>query len=198
MQTLAPPLPPGATGTAEAPIELPVQQLPFEEVYREHFGFVWRTARALGVRPPFVEDVVQEIFVVVHRRLSSFEGRSTVRTWLSRIVLNVVRHHRRSVVRKSPHDLDPEGPGDPDDVASRGPDPYERTALTEQARLVQRILDGLDDPKREVLVLAELEELTVPEIADALGLKLNTAYSRLRLARKAFDVALAREGLVEA
>jgi RNA polymerase sigma-70 factor (ECF subfamily) len=169
----------------------PAPSLAFADVYREYFGFVWRTARGLGARPASLEDVVQEIFVVVHRRLSEFEGRSTVRTWLSRIVVNVVRHHRRSLMRKSPHELSREEPADPDALPTKARGPYETAALSEGTRLVQRLLETLGDEKREVLVLAEIEELTVPEIAEALGLKVNTVYSRLRLARLAFDKALA-------
>src|SRR5262249_39914639 len=110
----------------------------------------------------------------------------------SGIVLNVVRHHRRSVARKSPHELSNEAPTDPEALRAHGADPYEAAAMAEGTRVLQRLIDELDDEKREVLVLAELEETPVPEIAEALGLKLNTAYSRLRLAREDFDKALAR------
>jgi RNA polymerase sigma-70 factor, ECF subfamily len=164
--------------------------LVFTEVYRESFGFVWRSARALGVRHAAVDDVVQEVFVIVHRRLTEFEGRSSLRTWLSGILLNVVRHHRRAVGRKSPHEKDE--PIDPDTLAVGVGDPSEMAERSEGTRLVQRILDGFDDDKREIFVLAELEELSVPEIAEALDIKLNTAYSRLRLARADFEQAALR------
>jgi RNA polymerase sigma-70 factor (ECF subfamily) len=199
MQAAAPPMisgapgAPGAPGASDSFVHVGAPRLVFADVYRDYFGFVWRSARGLGARPPTIEDVVQEIFVVVHRLLPEFEGRSTLRTWLSKIVLNVVRHHRRTLVRRSPHELCAEETSDPDTLAARGLDPYETAVLSEGTRLVQRLLDTLDDDKREVLVLAEFEELTVPEIAGALGLKLNTAYSRLRLARQAFDEALARD-----
>jgi RNA polymerase sigma-70 factor, ECF subfamily len=170
----------------------PERSLPFARVYKEYFGFVWRSARSLGVRPSALDDVVQEVFVVVHRRLDEFEGRSALRTWLSGILLNVVRHHRRSVVRKSPHELEQDDPYDPDELASGASDPYETAVQAEGTRLLQHLLDGLDDEKREVLVLAELEEFSVPEIAEALALKLPTAYSRLRLAREQLQHSLAR------
>jgi len=166
--------------------------LAFADVYREYFGFVWRSARALGVAPSAVDDAVQEIFVTVHRCLPDFEGRSTVRTWLSGIVLNVVRHHRRTVQRRSPHELPGAVAEDPETLASRARGPHEDAELAEDTRLLQTLLETLDDDKREVLVLAELEELSVPEIAEGLGLNVNTAYSRLRLAREQFDKALAR------
>jgi RNA polymerase sigma-70 factor (ECF subfamily) len=166
--------------------------LVFADVYRDYLGFVWRSARGLGVWPAAIDDVVQEIFVVVHRRLPEFEGRSSLRTWLSGIVLNVVRHHRRTVQRKSPHELSREEAADPDALRSLERDPYQAAVHAEDARLVHRILEGIDDDKREVLVLAELEEIPVPEIAEALGIKLNTAYSRLRLAREEFERAVMR------
>jgi RNA polymerase sigma-70 factor (ECF subfamily) len=178
--------------SARSPAESAAPGLVFADVYKEYFAFVWRSARGLGVRPAALDDVVQEIFVVVHRRLPEFAARSSMRTWLSGIVLNVVRHHRRSVSRKSPHELSTETPADPEALRASGADPYEAAALAEGTRVLQRLLDELDEEKREVLVLAELEEMPVPEIAEALGLKLNTAYSRLRLAREEFDRALSR------
>jgi RNA polymerase sigma-70 factor (ECF subfamily) len=164
----------------------------FPAIYEGYFDFVWRSARCLGVEAAALDDVVQEIFVVVHRGLPEFEGRSTLRTWISGIVLNVVRRHRRTVRRKSPHELADDAPDDPETLPAHGRDPYEAAAHAEETRLLQRLLSELDDDKREVLVLAELEELPVPEIAEALGIKLNTAYSRLRLARQELDRAIAR------
>lgn len=168
------------------------ESLAFSAIYQEHFDLVWRSARGLGVGAASLDDVVQEIFVVVHRRLAEFGGRSTLRTWISGIVLNVVRRHRRTLRRKSPHQLASDEPDDPATLPAEDRDPYEAAAHAEGTRLLQRILGELDDDKREVLVLAELEELPVPEIAEALGIKLNTAYSRLRLARLEFDRAVAR------
>ena len=170
-----------------------ISDVAFADVYQTWFAFVWRSARGLGVADAALDDVVQEIFVVVHRRLADFEGRSTLRTWLSGIVLNVVRHHRRGLARKGPRLAPGEEPADPDEQPSAGRDPFDRLALSEDARRLQRLLDCLDDEKREVLVLAELEELTVPEIADVLRINLNTTYSRLRLAREQFEAALGRE-----
>lgn len=162
------------------------------EVYRAHFDFVWRAVRALGVRDGAIDDVVQEVFVVAQRKLPGFEARSSMRTWLSGIVLNVVRHHRRSVHRKSPHERSSESPTDVDTLPTTGPGPDDVVSLREGARLLREVLDGLDEKKREVLVLAELEGFSSPEIAQILGISLNTVYSRLRLAREAFERHAAR------
>jgi RNA polymerase sigma-70 factor (ECF subfamily) len=165
----------------------------FDAVYDEHFAFVWRSARRLGVSEAAVDDVVQEIFLVVHRRLDDFEARSSLKTWLFGIALRVVRDHRRSLRRKAPHSLRPEAPVDPDALrATAATGPHEAAARAEAVRVLHELLDALDDDKREVFVLAELEQMSAPEIADALGTNVNTVYSRLRVARQAFDEALAR------
>jgi RNA polymerase sigma-70 factor, ECF subfamily len=159
----------------------------FETVYEEHFAFVWRTVRRLGVPERSVDDAVQDVFVVVHRRLRSFEGRSSVRTWLYGIARRVAHDHRRRVGRKERGEALPDGLADP-----AAPSPDREVARLEAARLLYSILEGLDDEKREVFVLAELEQMTVPEIAEATGVNLNTVYSRLRAARQAFEAGVAR------
>ena len=167
--------------------------LSFEAVHREHFAFVWRSARRLGVADPSLDDVVQEIFMVVHRRLDEFEGRSKLKTWLFGIVLRVVRDYRRTLRRKSPHALRADAAVDPDLLSDRsGKGPHESAANAEAVRLLHALLDDLDDEKREVFVLAELEQLVVPEIAEAIGVNVSTVYSRLRAARQQFEQALAR------
>jgi RNA polymerase sigma-70 factor (ECF subfamily) len=166
---------------------------PFEQVYETHFAFVWRSVRRLGVSEAALDDVVQEIFLVVHRRLDEFEGRSSLKTWLFGIVLRVVRDHRRSLRRKSPHSIRPEAPVDPDALAdARGAGPHEAAANQEAIRVLHGLLDELDDEKREVFVLAELEQMSAAEIAAAVEVNVNTVYSRLRAARQGFEEALAR------
>ena len=161
------------------------QEMPsFDALYEAEFDFVWRSVRALGIPEHATDDVAQEIFIVVHRRLADFEGRSSVRTWVYGILRNVVRSHRRSI--PAPSTVDPA------DLTDGGSAPDETAAQAEAARIVVRLLDALDDDKREVFVLAELEQMSVVEIAGMLGEKVNTIYSRLRLAREAFAAAAAR------
>jgi len=159
----------------------------FAAVYEDNFAFVWRTVRRLGVPERSVDDAVQDIFIVVHRRLGEFEGRSSLRTWLYGIARRVAHDHRRRVGRKE------RGESLPDSIADPGaPAPDREAERAEALRVLHRLLDALDDDKREVFVLAELEQMTVPEIADAIGVNLNTVYSRLRAARQAFEQAVAR------
>jgi RNA polymerase sigma-70 factor (ECF subfamily) len=160
----------------------------FETIYREHFRFVWRTARRLGIEGALVDDVVQEVFVVVHRRLGDFEGRSAAKTWLYGIVRRVVADHRRTLRRK-PLGTAPDGEGlDAASPPEAGPEASAEQA--ERVRLLHRLLSQLDEAKREIFILFELEGLTLAEIAEALGVNANTVASRLRAARREFEAAL--------
>src|SRR5262249_8977108 len=139
----------------DAPGEAPAKEsLAFPDVYAAYFQFAWRSARALGVSQAAIDDVVQEIFVAVHRQLGQFEGRSTLRTWISGIVLNVVRRHRRTTRRRNPHELQRDAPPDLDELQAADGDPEGAAELAEGTRLLQRILAGLTEEKREILVLA--------------------------------------------
>jgi RNA polymerase sigma-70 factor (ECF subfamily) len=186
--------PDAAAGVASAPTTSAASGPPsFDEVYEQHFDFLWRSVRRLGVQEGAVDDVVQEIFLVVHRRLPEFEGRSSLKTWLFGVALRVVRDHRRHLRRKAPHSIRPEPPADPEALsASPEHGPHERMAQSEAVQVLHQILDELDDEKREVFILAELEQMSVPEIAEALGANLNTIYSRLRAGRQEFEQAVAR------
>ncbi len=184
--------PAGLSGAEVTAFE-PVAPVTFEQVYDENVDYVWKTVCRLGVRGPAVEDAVQEVFVVVHRKLASFEGRSSMHTWLFQIARRVVHDHRRTVRRKERPPLPNEPVQDLGAIAadeSTSPDATARRA--EAARVLYELLDKLDTDKREVFILAEVEELAAPNIAQVLGINVNTVYSRLRLAREAFNLALAR------
>lgn len=156
----------------------------FELVYNDYFDFVWRSLRRLGVPEASADDALQDVFVVVHRRLGEFGGRSSLKTWLFGIAMRVTSDHRRRVRRKGGHEPLDEAVADP------APSPQEKAANAEMLSLLDRALDALDDDRRAIFVLAELEQMSAPEIAEALGVKLNTVYSRLRLARQDFERAL--------
>jgi len=159
----------------------------FEEIYDEHFDYVWRMVRRVGVADASVDDVVQNVFIIVHRKLPSFEGRSKVRTWIYGIVRRVVSDYRRSRSRRNPTAQIDEPLQD-----FRAQSPAELAERKEANALLHEILSRFDDEKREVFILAEMEQMTAPEIAEATGVKLNTVYSRLRAARASFNQAVAR------
>jgi RNA polymerase sigma-70 factor (ECF subfamily) len=154
----------------------PARTYSFTEIFREHARYLWRALLGLGVRPGDVDDVCQEVFLIVHRRLPEFDGRA-LRSWLYAICLRVASEYRRSArVRRE---------------VSVGelPDSHVPAAQVEAVytgELGQRLLaalDRLDDEKREAFVLYEIEELPLREVAEALGCPLQTAYSRLQAAR---------------
>jgi RNA polymerase sigma-70 factor (ECF subfamily) len=135
-----------------------------------------------------LDDAAQETWVVVHRRLGTFEGRSSLRTWLVGIAVRVASDHRRWRRRKSPHDPMPDEPT----FAAPGPSPEASLERAQAARTLDRLLDAIPEERRAVFALAELEQMSAPEISEALGVPVNTVYSRLRVARSEFEAAAAR------
>lgn len=156
------------------------------DVFREHAAFVWRALRRLGVPEADVEDVAQEVFVVVHRKLGEFEGRSTLRTWLYGICVRTASDYRRRA--RVRHEIVTDEP--PEQTASA---PQLDDVARRQARaLLDRILDALDEDKRAVFVLYEIEQVTMNEVAQAVGCPVQTAYSRLHAARREVEAAVQR------
>ena len=168
----------------------PIARPSFEDTYRTFFPFVFRNAGRLGVHRASIDDVVQEVFLVVHRRLPDYDGRAPIKSWVYGIVAHVVRTHRRTQRRKDPASSDVDAI---DLVAEASAEPHRLAEQREAARFLFRILDLLDDDKREVLILSELEQMTVPEVAHAIGANVNTVYSRVKAAKKAFIEIHARE-----
>ncbi|MEM9191606.1 MAG: sigma-70 family RNA polymerase sigma factor [Myxococcota bacterium] len=162
----------------------------FDEVFREFGPFVWRALRRLGVRAADAEDVAQEVFVIVHRKLDTFEGRGTLRSFVYGITVRVASDYRRKArIRREVID----GPVEPD--PSDGPNcpPQERATRQREARaLLDELLQTLDPPKREVFVLYEIEELPMKEVAASLRITSATGYARLAAARRRLKQALRR------
>ena len=162
---------------------------PLESLYRKYFDFVWSSVRRLGVSPAAADDVVQEIFVVIHSRLHTLEKPDALRSWIYGVVRRTVSTYHRS--KRSMQASGAVLAAEPD--AQRYPaTPLDIAEQNDQIKLLFGLLHELDVPKREVFMMAELDELTVPEIAEILEIPLNTAYSRLRAARQAFEEAFAR------
>jgi RNA polymerase sigma-70 factor (ECF subfamily) len=152
--------------------------LDFREVFREHGAFVMRTVRRMGVPASDVEDISQNVFLVVHRHLGSYEGRGTVKGWLFGIVRRAVADHRRARRRR------PEIPTGEPPAGSIEPAAEADVDRARERAMLDRALDALDDDKREVFVLFELEQMPMVEVAAAVGCPLQTAYSRLYAARE--------------
>jgi RNA polymerase sigma-70 factor (ECF subfamily) len=159
----------------------------FAEIFQEHARFLWRALAGLGVRPADVDDALQEVLLVVHRRLAEFDGRS-LRSWLYAICLRVASDYRKSA--RVRHEVAvPEIPDSA--LAASQHDELEASLLFGK---LQRALDGLDEEQRGAFVLYEIEELTLRETAEALSCPLQTAYSRLRSARNHVQAYFRRHG----
>jgi RNA polymerase sigma-70 factor (ECF subfamily) len=173
--------------TEQAPAGLPT----VSSVQEEHDDFVWKSLQRLGVREPDLEDMAQEVFMVVHRRLHTFDGSAKMTTWLFGICSRVASSYRRSayVRRERPVSDVPERAAG-DEVL----DPEEATSERQSRALLDRIIAELDVDKRAVFVMFEIDELSCDQIAAIVGVPLGTVYSRLHAARKAFEKALARYG----
>jgi RNA polymerase sigma-70 factor (ECF subfamily) len=170
-----------------------VRPLNFDDVYEGHIDFVWRVLRRLGVPERSLPDAAQEVLLVVHRRLGGFDGRAPLRSWLAGICVRVARQEYRTRRRRQPEMLGSSAWIDVDSLPNEGPLASIGPELRERVQLLYAILASLDAPKREVFVLAELEQMTGPEIAKIVGLPLNSVYSRLREARVRFSRAFAEQ-----
>lgn len=161
-----------AKNTAAKP-ELSAQ---LAEAYELHFEFVWRSLRRLGVPEDLLEDAAQDVFVVASRRVGEFEGRAKMRTWLFAIAQRVAQRKRRDRFRERRRTQALA-------TAVRDESPSDPTAAKDAAATLARMLEHLDDTQRLVFVLVEVEGMTAVEVAESVGTKLNTVYSRLRAAR---------------
>lgn len=162
----------------------------FRSIFETECAFVWNTLRRLGVPERDVEDAAQEAFIVVHRHLRSYDPTRPLRPWLFGICYRVaIAHLRRARTRKERIGSVDGEPLDPVDHAQRAD---ERLEANEDRALVQRALDALDLDRRALIVMVEWEGYTMPQVAETLGIPLNTAYSRLRLAREQFVSAVRR------
>jgi len=155
------------------------------EVFAQHGDFVWRSLRRLGVQEADADDALQEVFLVVYRRISEYQDRGLIRAWLFTIARQVASHYHRGAARTEHRHRALV-------VDATSPDLEELVARREAEQVVRSFLEELDEPQRLVFFLSDVEGMSAPEIAAALGANLNTVYGRLRLARKRFERAVER------
>jgi RNA polymerase sigma-70 factor (ECF subfamily) len=166
--------------------ERPTNGPEFEAIYASYVGFVWRCLRTLGVPERALDDAAQEVFMAVHRGLAGFRGDSQLRTWVYGIVRNVAYKQARRVRRRD------RGQPLDEQLWSSEPTPSERAEEAQAADFVQRFARSLPEKKRELFMLALVEQFSIPEVAEMTGTPLNTAYTRLRAVRGEFRAALLR------
>jgi RNA polymerase sigma-70 factor (ECF subfamily) len=157
-------------------------------IYRENADFVWASLQRLGIRDHDLEDALQEVFVVVHKRSESFDGSSKITTWLFGICLRVASAHRRRGFRRNETSVaEP-----PEHEADTKESPEQDLAARQARRQLESLLDELDLERRAIFVMFELDEMPCDEIAQVFGVPIGTVYSRLHAARQDFQRALAR------
>ena len=161
--------------------------LDVRNIHDAHADFVWKSLLRLGETEADAEDVLQSVFMVVHRRLDTYDGSAKLTTWLFGICLRLAAGYRRkSSTRREETALALA------DERHEGPDPAEQLEEAQARVRLSAVLDTLDPEKRAVFVMFELDEMSCEEIAEIVGVPVGTVYSRLSAARKAFAAALAR------
>lgn len=162
----------------------------FDELYRRYADFVWRSLSRLGVHESQIDDAVQDVFIVMHRRLGDLRSDTSPKAFCFAVAMRVAQAYRRSARRKGATPLDTSG------LADLRSSPFDETARAQAERVLQGFLGALDSERRAVFLMAELEEMTAPEISQELRVNLSTVYTRLRAARQRFaDYLSAREQL---
>ncbi len=160
------------------------------DIYAEYASFVWRNLRRLGIPNEMIEDAVQDVFLVVHRRLPEFEARSSLRTWIFGIILRVASRHREQRALRERR-YTPATQSLLEGLSqSTSQDPFDDLVQQRAADLIEWVLSELEEDKRNILVMVELEQMPVVEVARVLNVNVNTAYTRLRLARRAMEAKL--------
>jgi RNA polymerase sigma-70 factor, ECF subfamily len=171
--------------------EQPKVAVTFADLYQGHAALVWRTLRRLGVRPADLDDQVQEVFMVAHRKFDTFrsgEG-SSARAWLCAIALRVAADARKKAyVRKEVLGTSDAGTVTAVDAST----PLHALEAAQARQLLDQCLEQLSEDRRAVFTLYQLEEMPMPEVAAALDCPVQTAYSRLHSAREDLTLAMRR------
>ena len=173
---------PGSVGSSTLAVPEARPALDIDAVYAEHGPFLARVLVRLVGDGPHVDDLLQETFLVAHRKRDTFDGRSQVRTWLYGIAARLAMRHRRGAGRwLRALGLYAE---QPERVVA---DPADELERARAAAAVRAVLERLPFKQREVFVLYELEELEGAQIAEIVGIPINTVWTRLHHARKRFE-----------
>ena len=169
------------------PLLGPAKRPEFRAIFDTECGYVWKTLRRLGVQERDLEDLAHDVFVVVYKRLDTYDPTRPLKPWLFGISFRVasdyrrLARHRRERITEDAAETEDDSPGADDRLESE-----------QSRRLVLEGLESLDLDRRAVFVMHELDGHPIPAIAAALGIPVNTAYSRLRLAREQFAAAVKR------
>jgi RNA polymerase sigma-70 factor (ECF subfamily) len=156
----------------------------FQRLYEAELDYVWASLRRLGVPNASLEDVCHDVFVTAWRRLGDYDRSRPIRPWLFGIAYRVASDLRNRAYQQR-EVLDDEA-----DTADPGQSPHEAAERAQAKALVARALEQIPIERRGVFVMHDIDGTAIPEVAETFGIPLNTAYSRLRLARKDFEAAV--------
>jgi RNA polymerase sigma-70 factor, ECF subfamily len=164
----------------------------FHAVFEAEFAYVWTSLRRLGVQERDLEDLAHDVFVEVYRRFATYDPQRPIRPWLFAFTVRFasdyrrLARHRRESIGPIPERSDPM------------PHPDQLLQVKQTQDFVLHAIEKIESDRRAVFILHELDEVPMAEIANALGIPVNTGYSRLRLAREEFREAVTRAKLREA
>lgn len=161
----------------------------FRELFRQHRNDVARLVHRMLGPSSDVEDVIQEVFLQVHRSVRDFRGQARFSTWLYRVTVNVVLMHRRAARSRPVFSDVPEGFS----ITDARPLPDDQVARRSRMRAFERLLDRLSDKKRTVFILHELEGMAPADIANIVGAPVLTVRTRLFYARRELAEMLREE-----
>ena len=173
-------------------------KLDLAAVYAAQKDFVWLTLQRMGIRRPDLDDIFQDVFVIVHKRLHTYSPEAKLTAWLYGICLrSVARHRRRAFRRREKVD------GVDVNIAEAGVEnwhaqtesPDERLHQQERQATLDALLDTLDTDHRVVVVMFEIEDQSCADIADLMGVPVGTVHSRLHTARRKLAQAAERRRL---
>ena len=158
----------------------------FRDIFEAQFSYVWNVLKRLSVAERDLEDLTQQVFLQVHGQLASFDTRRPLRPWLFSFAYNAASNYR--ALARHRVELSIVAP----DQADSEPGAEEQLITRQELELAELALTRVSLDRRALLLLHEVEGQSMPEIAQALEIPLNTAYSRLRLARREYELAVKR------
>ncbi|HEX8790218.1 MAG TPA: sigma-70 family RNA polymerase sigma factor [Polyangiaceae bacterium] len=164
------------------------EPLDLRELFTMHAPYVWNSLRRLGVLASDLEDLTHDVFVQVQRHLGEYDASRPLRPWLFGFAFRIASQYWRRAHRRRERSADA--------AVARAVDPSalpdQRLAAEQDRQLVLSALEAIDLDRRAVFVLYEIDGVPMAEIARLLGIPVNTAYSRLRVARTEFAAAVRR------
>ncbi len=169
-------------GSSAGQVKAPPQEAPrpdFRSIFDREFSYVWTSLRRLGVAPRDLEDVTHDVFVEVFRNLARYDAARPLRPWLFAFAFRFASDYRRLARHRVEVFEEPAG-------TSADPPADDVVAARELRAVITKALDSIELVRRGVFILHELDARPMAEIAETLGIPLNTAYSRLRVAREEF------------